>query len=487
MHETEILTPVQMRRLEQSAFEKGVPSLLLMERAAQGVLKALEKRCCGNVLFMCGSGNNGGDGLAAARLFALAGKKATVLLENEPKTPDAMTNYRYVLALDLPVIRLSAENAESFSLNGFDGIVDAVFGTGFHGVLDGVWKTAAERINASGLSVIAVDVPSGLDATTGEGDGMIRAAETVTFHAPKRGLYLTPHRECVGEITVADIGLGHIPGLAVFPEDESAVTLDRGALEILKNRRLNAHKGDCGRVCVYAGSMGMIGAAAMCAGAAVRAGAGLTTILCDRECMPVLQALVPNAMCRTADDEPPYDVLVLGCGLGQSEEKWRNILRLHDPGKYSVWDADALNMLSVHDYIPGPKAVLTPHAGEAARLLGVSIPEILKDRTASARAIAAKYRCTAVLKSDMTVVAGTEGKIYINTVSTPALAKGGSGDVLAGITGAVLCEYASDPVFAAALACLWHGVSALEGVKTESIRTLTAQQVIGNLGLALRG
>ena len=341
--------------------------------------------------------------------------------------------------------------------------------------------------------VIAVDIPSGIDGKTGATPGVfVHADVTVTLNVPKPGLYLTKEREAVGRIVVADIGLWalmpwHCDALLLDDLELDCEMLLPSALGQLQDRPLSAHKGDCGRVLIYAGSLGMAGAAAMCAKAAVTAGAGLTTIACEKEIMPILQTLVPNAMCADIEqafkNPPAYDVLALGCGLGQSETAWDIILKLWNPDKKSVWDADALNLLAKHPMKLGKNAVITPHPGEAARLLGCTVEQITDDRLAAARKLAEKFDCTAVLKGDVTVICaiGEDGPEYrLNTIGTPALAKGGSGDALTGILAALL-HAEGYPLYAAALACLWHGMAGIVGEAKFGQRELTTDQLISCL------
>ena len=515
-----VLTPGDMRRTEKKAFDLGVPSLLLMEHAAIAVTDELEKALGGDcrrkqVLFLCGRGNNGGDGLAAARLFLQRGGRPAVWLYGEPKTPDAALQLRWLKALlgEDEIVDLSCLSREQWPMKEegpdkpYDGYVDALLGTGFRGDVDELMARMMLvpshdfHLPAAGTRmppVIALDIPSGIDGKTGKCAGtFVHADVTVTFHAPKPGLYLTPEREAVGKIVVADIGLW-----SMAPWNCDSLWLEDPELDCevltpkalcLRPRPINAHKGDCGRILVYAGSLGMAGAAAMCAKAAVTAGAGLTTVACDKEIMPILQTLVPNAMCvdiqKAVDQPPPYDVLALGCGLGQSDGIWQNMIRLWNPDKPSVWDADALNLLARHPMKLGQHAVITPHVGEAARLLGCSVEEILDDRLAAARKLAETYGCTAVLKSDVSVICGiSEGKpVYrLNAVGSPALAKGGSGDALAGILAVLLHGCNGMPLFPAADACLWHGMASLAGAKEYGVRELTADQLISCLAEAER-
>lgn len=512
-----VLTPGDMRRVEQRAFDLGVPSILLMEHAAMAVTDELEKALGGScrgreVLFLCGKGNNGGDGLAAARLFKMRGGRPFVWLYGPPQTPDAQANEKWLRQIlnEEDILDWSALSRDQWPLLGegpsrpFDACVDALLGTGFRGVPD-------ERMARMMLApyhdahwvgterdmppVIAVDIPSGIDGKTGDAPGaFVHADVTVTFHAPKPGLYLTKDRAAVGRIAVADIGLWDratwCGGALDLPDPElDCEVMTPRALWQLPARAISAHKGDCGRVLIYAGSLGMAGAAAMCARAAITAGAGLTTIACEKEIIPILQTLAPNAMCvdiREAVKRPPaYDVLAVGCGLGQSEEAWRNILQLYNPEKPAVWDADALNMLSKHPMKLGEKTVITPHIGEGARLLGGDGAGILKDRLTAARKLTETYGCATALKSDVTVICACESgqlKYYLNAVGSPSLAKGGSGDVLTGMMAAVMGGFQpaagpSQTGLAAALSCLWHGAAGVIGARKYGERELNASQL----------
>ena len=501
-----VLTPADTRRTEQKAFDLGVPSILLMERAAMAVTDALKNALGGDcrgkrALFLCGAGNNGGDGLAAARLFAMQGGRPTVWLYGPPKTPDAKTSLRWLRQIPAAdILDLSALQDEALPFCGdgpFDGYVDALLGTGFRGEPDGLLARMMDiprhDVHPNGAPVIAVDIPSGIDGKTGAAPGaFVRADVTVTFNTPKPGLYLTREREAVGKIVVADIGLWPMMPWnsgTLLPDDLEldCKILNPSALRLMGKRPLRSHKGDCGRVLIYAGKMGMAGAAAMCAKAAVAAGAGLTTIACEREIMPILQTLVPNAMCvdigEAVKNPPACDVFSVGCGLGQSEGVWDNILRLWDPEKKSVWDADALNLLAKHEMKLGKNAVMTPHPGEAARLLGWPMARVLEDRMEAARTLSEKFDCTALLKSDVTVIcspAGEKPAYYLNAVGSPALAKGGSGDALAGNLAARMHE---NPVLpeACAQGCLWHGMAGLVGEEKFGQRELTTDQLISCL------
>jgi len=496
----ELLTPGDMRKTEQKAFEAGMPSILLMEHAAMKVVDALEKELGGcdgkRVVFLCGTGNNGGDGLAAARLFQMRGGYPEIWLSGDPKTPDAKINLKLAEGCDIPILNLSEMPREEWPFSeGFsprqhhDGYVDALLGIGMKGEPDEITSAMilAPYHDFQDHTVIAVDVPSGMDALTGDCPGAyVHADVTVTFHAAKPGLYLSQDREAVGRIITADIGLEALDCCCLEEKELDLEITTPAYMKYLQDRPLDAHKGDCGRILIYAGSMGMAGAAAMCAKAAVCAGAGLVTVACPREIIPILQCLAPNAMCMDIEaaikNPPAYDVLAVGCGLTQSEEIWENIQKLFNPAKPSVWDADALNMLARHPMKLGSQAVITPHPGEAARLLGITPDQVLQDPIGAARTLQEKYSCCALLKGDVSIacaispVSGAPRYVF-NALGTPALAKGGSGDALTGILAALLhTEGASAST--AALASAWHGMAGMIGEKKHGQRELTTLQLI---------
>ena len=448
------ILPTQMQAAEQTAFAAGLSPLLTMETAARAafdvLLDLLGCDCRGkNVLFLCGPGNNGGDGLVMARLLLQARGFARIILLDTPKTAEAQINLRHLQAMGADIEAVPDELLE----DEYDAVVDALFGTGFTGSIAA--DSPAGRLltwaNTCG-PMLSIDVPSGMDAATGAVEGVCaRAIWTVTFHRPKPGLYLTERRDCVGEITVAPIGLPR-----EFDPQGGLLVNEEGDLHtLLPDRPASAHKGDCGRTVIYAGSLGMAGAAMMAARAALHAGAGLTTEICPRAAMPVLQQEVPNAT---------------------------DMMRLKATDAYQVWDAGALNLLAGHPQQLGARAVITPHAGEAARLLGWEIPAVLSDKLGAAEALRAKYGCNVVLKSAVTVMLTADGQqCALNAVGSPALAKGGSGDALAGILASLLGQ--GLPMFdAMRAACLWLGLAGIAAGKRCGVRAALTGDVIDSLG-----
>ena len=288
------LTPQEMQALERSWMQRSaVPGILLMEHAAQGVTAAITRHCPAksSVLFLCGPGNNGGDGFAAARLWQAAGGRALVWALSEQSSGDSAVNRCLAVQAGASVQTL---RSLPDALPPVDAVVDALFGTGLTRTVEGLAAGLIRLVNGSGKPVIAVDIPSGLNGATGQPMGCaVRAAETVTFHRPKQGLLLGPAAEYTGQLSVQPI---LIP-LSEGPQDGLRCLEAEDVERLLPPRSPAVHKGCFGRVLIFAGAPGMAGAAAYCARAAVKCGAGLTTILCRASLLPLLQTLVPAAMC----------------------------------------------------------------------------------------------------------------------------------------------------------------------------------------------
>ena len=438
----------------------------------------------GTVVFLCGPGNNGGDGYAAARLWAARGGKAHIIEVTAEVRGDALLNRNLAEMAGIPI--RSEEDYGDTDIP--DVIVDALFGTGFSRPAEGFAATLIHWANDKGyyadIPVIAVDIPSGIDGTTGEvlGWEAVRATETVTFHCIKQGLLLANAPDYVGKITVQPI-------LIPPSDDPGLYILEPGDLQGDFARPQTCHKGDFGRVALFCGSRGMAGAAALCASAAMRSGAGLTTILCRESLLPILQTLAPGAMCAVLPERDGMllpeaaeiarkaldraDAACIGCGLGQTSDVMPILRLLAKADCPVVWDADALNLLAKHDdLLPLKEAdVITPHPGEAARLLDCDAEEITGDALAVLDRLHELCGCTVLLKGARSLI--TDGMdTYCNLHTSPALAKGGSGDVLAGIITALLarrmpqCSEGRMPsVRAAAYGALIHGLAGIRAAK----------------------
>lgn len=487
------ITPAEMKDLETRFMEdNSVPGALLMEHAALGVADAIARYTDkGTVVFLCGPGNNGGDGYAAARLWAARGGKSHIVEVTADVHGDALLNRRKALQAGIPCE--TASDDAYFDLPRCDVIVDALFGTGLARPVTGAASHIIHCAYDMNLDfrtpIISVDIPSGIDGTTGKRLGQaVHATETVTFHRIKQGLLLGDAPDYVGKITVQPIG---IPLDGDIDIDYTGMTIPEPAdLEGgIFRRPLLCHKGDFGRAVLFCGSRGMAGAAALCANAAMRAGAGLTTILCRESLLPVLQTLAPGAMCAVLPEQDGLllpeaaniarealtraDAACIGCGLGQTDDVLP-ILRLFAKAECPVvWDADALNLLAKHDDLFPLKEsdVITPHPGEAARLLGCAASEITADALSTLRHVHGKCGCTVLLKGARSLITdGTD--TYCNLHTSPCLAKGGSGDVLAGIITALLARHFPEQydwfgsVEAAVYGALIHG---LAGIRAANI------------------
>ncbi|MBQ7183383.1 MAG: NAD(P)H-hydrate dehydratase [Clostridia bacterium] len=464
------LTVQEMRDTEKAAFSAGVPSLLPMETAARGLEEALWERCPGGrALFVCGAGNNGADGLAAARLFHLHGGRAEALLVGSRFTEENLLQQKYLKYLGIPV----TTDPESARFTGIDAAVDALFGIGLARPLEGKYPDLIEKLGAAPF-VAAADVPSGMDADTGRPmETCVKADVTVTFHAPKLGLILTEHPDRVGALRVQDVGFTH--------DDRGIPAYEAGDYEALKIRRpKNAHKGTCGRVLVVGGDAGMCGAAAMCALGALKAGAGLVTILCEERSLPILQALVPNALCLPftswRDGLPAFDAAAVGCGLRMGPDKREAVLTVLEKAPRAVIDAGALDMLKDAPLKYPDRAVITPHPGEAARILDMPARAVTADPIKAAGALTDKTGAAVILKGAVSVIRD-KTRSALNNVGTPALAKGGSGDALSGILAAELCAR-EDPFEAARVSCLRLGLAGLEGEKRYGTDGLLTKELL---------
>ncbi len=489
------ITPAEMKTLEADFMARyGVAPALLMEHAAQGVCDVLTRHCPGGrALFLCGRGNNGGDGYAAARLWQARGGQAVLMaLPGEPRG-DALMNRRLALLAGIP-LHVMAEGA---ALPPCDIIVDALFGTGLDRPVDGLAGEWIRLVNASGKPVVAVDIPSGLDGLTGRALGdAIRATETVTFHRIKQGLVLGDGAAHTGTLTVWP---NLIP--ADFGTQQGFSVMEPGDLLRIPPRPADGHKGTFGRAVIFAGSMGMAGAAAFAANACVKAGAGLTTLLCRESLLPIVQVLSPGAVCLPLPERDGQltpdaadiarqaiasaDAAAVGCGLGQTEDALPLLMLFRDADCPVVWDADALNLLArTPSLLPlGPKAVITPHPGEAARLLGCRTADITADMPAALTALHRRTGAMVLLKGARTLM--TDGDhAAVNRYGSPALAKGGSGDILTGVLTALLAQrLPCSPLETIQLGALIHGLAGMRAARRFGDSCATPQTLVDMLRL----
>ena len=488
------ISPQDMREMELAFMNgTGYPSILLMEHAAQAVADEIAAVAGegARVLFVCGSGNNGGDGCAAARLWMQRGGKAEVWLLKSPSQMkgDAGVNACLLNSCGAALHVLYGEAPEIPA--DCAAIVDALYGTGLNREMSGAALDAVQRMNASPLPVIAVDIPSGVDGETGAALGeAVRADVTVTFHRAKHGHMLFPGRALTGRLVVADIGiLSEWDGAQGYD-----VLTEADAQALLPVRPMDGHKGTFGHVLSVAGSGGMAGAACLCAGAALRAGAGLVTAACTIPVLLPLQTGVPCAMAKAVCAGSAFDVtaadalvalckgkraLAIGPGLGVSEETYTAITSLLECDTPKVVDADALNMLAAYGGRVGPNTVLTPHPGEMARLCGVTAAEIAASPVEYAQQLAQEMSACVLLKGATTVIAMGE-EVTLNVSGTSAMATGGSGDVLTGVIAALLAQGMS-PYDAARAGAYYHGAAGEAAERALGARAVTATDVLAHI------
>ncbi len=412
---------------------------------------------------VCGPGNNGGDGYVLAELARSSGRHVFVLRLHDQVKPGASARAADAyLQAGGEVSTFIADDA----LPQADVWVDALFGIGLHRALEGAAADIVAALNHDQTSpVLALDVPSGVDADTGFHDGpAVRAAVTLTFIAGKPGLYTGRGREAVGDVVIDTLGLvDH-----VFDDLEPAARIARpDALPLwLKPRARNAHKGHFGTVLCIGGDHGLGGAIALCAEAAHRAGAGMVSAATRAEHVPVLLTRCPETMAHAVESavelQSLFDkasVVAIGPGLGGSDWSAAMLSAALDAGKPLVIDADALNALARRDAFALGDAVLTPHPGEAARLLGSDPAEVERDRIVSARRLAARFDCIVVLKGGGTVVMAPGEIPVIIDAGNPGMAAGGMGDVLTGVIAAVLAQHRQSHFEAAICGALLHAAA----------------------------
>jgi NAD(P)H-hydrate epimerase len=444
-----LYTAGQVRRLDDCAITgHGIPGIELMERAGRGVFDAAREVFpdTRKWLVVCGGGNNGGDGYIVARLAIEAGLAVTLCPLKDPESlqGDAATAARrWGEAGGLPVAWPPAD------LDEHDLVFDSLLGTGLDRAPGGVYAEVIEAVNAAGRPVVAVDIPSGLDADTGVAfSPAVRADLTVTFIGSKRGLFTADGPDHAGVVRFSSLGT---PDSVRDSEPDSGILIRQNIIvESLPRRRRNSHKGSYGWLIGVGSDRGMTGAIRLCGEAALRSGAGKVTLVTRSEHAALVNMGCPELMVRGVEEAGPLaevleqaDALVAGTGLGQSRwsrELFQACLRSPVP---VVLDADGLNLLARQtDATEAPRGrwVLTPHPAEAGRLLDCSAGEVQQDRVTAAQRLAEEYEAIAVLKGCGTVVAAPDGRYAICPIGNPGMATAGTGDVLAGVIGAMLAQ-----------------------------------------------
>ena len=520
----------RMKEIDRRTIEDyGIPSIVLMERAALAAADEVERMLAakapghgkadpaGNprdsVLAVCGFGNNGADGIAAARILFLRGFAVTILLPDEGgrRTPEFELQLSIVNRLGIPV-----HFASDFIPGRCSLIIDALFGVGLSRPLAGGYLELASRINEMGAPVLSVDMPSGISSDTGAVMGAaVRADATVTFGEKKLGQALYPGRESCGRLLVVDIGLvlddGAAPNIGAVLDaggtiKPSAFALEPSDLLRIPKRERNSNKGTFGKVLVAAGSEGMAGAAFFSALAAYRCGAGLVKILTEESNRLILQERLPEAILalysrleakadparfeNTVKEQAAWaDVIVLGPGIGQGETAKAMVETILSESYVPViLDADALNLLAadpkLKEYLT-ENMILTPHMMEMSRFTGKTLGELKADPVSAAREVSAQYGAACVLKDAATVTAFRDGTVYVNESGTPAMAKGGSGDVLTGVI-AGLIALGMEEGAAAAFGVYIHGLAGEAAERRYGAHSVLARELADSLSEVIK-
>lgn len=484
-----LVTAAEMQKMDRLAIAShGIPGLALMENAGKGAARVLQaqfaERLNAGVGIVCGKGNNGGDGFVIARYLADQKIRVTVYLlaKTSDVKGDAAANLKRLAQLNIPIIEMPDEEAFSKNLFGLGRhglLVDAILGTGLSSNVSGLFKTVIDYMNQSPIAVFAVDIPSGLNADTGQPCGTcIRAQATATFALPKIGHFSYPGAEYAGKLEIIDIGIPDTVVEKVGPK-QHLLTSEK-IRKRFQPRPADTHKGRTGHLLVVAGSAGKTGAAALTAASAMRAGAGLVTLGVAESLHPIAETLVLEVMTAplaesrhgVLGDAAVDDIkklaagkacLAIGPGIGQAPETRRLIQKILTQIQIPmVIDADGLNNLMgqtrLLQNLQAP-VVLTPHPGEMARLINATAAEVQHNRLKCARDFAANFKVHVVLKGAATVIAHPDGEAYINPTGNSGMASGGMGDVLTGVVAGFITQ-GFTPEAATHAAVYLHGSAA---------------------------
>ena len=496
----QIVTCKEMKALDANTIEKmGVPSCVLMERAAlktaeeiERVLDARKKQ--ERILCVCGSGNNGGDGAAVARILKLHGYQTSLYLIGNPdhRTEEMKRQLSIAANYHVPVVN-------NLATEEYTTIVDAIFGVGLSRPVEGKYREVIDTLNRMDAWKVAVDIPSGVNGDTGAELGIAFHADlTVTFAFRKAGLCLYPGRKFAGKVIVADVGIygsEAVPGYLW--------QMDKSDIDCLPDKTPDGNKGTFGKVLVVAGSEGMCGAAYLSASGAFATGTGMVKIVTPEANRIPLQTMLPEAMIDCGSDYTGAfawcDVVVIGPGIGTSAEavckvQWF-LEAAFQAGKKVVLDADGLNLLAGHPEWKcwlGEHVILTPHMGEMSRLTGKTVGELQNDRIAAARELAQETGAVCVLKDACTVTAAPDGTAWISLEGNPGMATAGSGDVLSGILAGVQAMFLNEnankaePGRRAALGVLLHGMAGNLAAEEIGMAAMKAGNIIQGAGMVLK-
>lgn len=479
------VTAEQMRKLDSAAISLGVDGTVLMENAAFALVCEVLPKKPSSVIVFCGRGNNGGDGFAASRQLFCRKINVKIILAcpADSITGDARKNYEAAKNIGVPIE--AYDNKKTYTC---DVIIDALLGTGLSRIVEGTYAQAINSINNSGAYVISADIPSGISADTGKVCGAcVKASKTVTFGFVKAGLLSPLSADYIGDLLLDEIsiprnicGTEKINTYITEPFDISLPPISRAA-----------HKGNNGRVLIAGGKKGMAGAVYLAAVAAEKSGAGLVTCGVPKEIIPCFMNRLTNAMCENIEnvDFSAFDAVVFGNGLGTGEKAAALLKRaLSETKKTLVIDADGINLLMSDPsmlYNSKAEIILTPHPMEFSRLTGKEVNYLIENRIECSREFAAEYGVTLVFKGPYSVVTFSDKTAYINNTGNEGMAKGGCGDVLAGMIGGLANHY--DSARKAALAGVYlHGLAGNIAKENIGAYSMTAADIISYIPKAFK-
>ncbi len=485
-------TGSQMRQADRYTInEIGLPSMVLMERAALQIAERLKQRDLSKVLVVCGSGNNGGDGYAVARLLHLEGYSVEICFVGDDNSRSEENRAQKTIAEHYLI-----PETEELQDKGYTMIVDAIFGIGLKRNIEGKYYDVISKLNQMTGVKASIDMPSGIHDTTGEVMGIAFKADlTLAVAYVKRGLVFYPGCDYAGQVLECDIGITE----DTIPKDEiRSYGYDVEDIKrLFPERKANSHKGDYGKALLIVGSKGMAGAAFLCAKAVYAIGAGLVQIYTTEDNRVILQELLPEAIVTTYNkyDEAQLekllnwaDVAAIGSGLGKSETSVKIVKdTLKKAECPCIVDADALNIISEHmEWLKNRKqeVILTPHMKEMARLLKCTVKDLSKARVQMLTEFVSEYGVTCVLKDARTVVATQDKDLYINMSGNSAMAKAGSGDVLTGIITGIVAQHIKIHE-AASLGTYIHGIAGHVARGHKGKYSVLASDIIDGISEAL--
>lgn len=512
-----VATAEQMQELDQKAIESyRIPGIVLMENAGRGATDVifntfpdLQKK---KIVIVAGKGNNGGDGFVIARHLLNHGISVKVFLLSDPKglRGDAETNFHIFHRMKGEVISVpSSKDYQKVKkdLEKVDLLIDGIFGTGLDAEVRGYYREVIDHLNTLQKPIIAIDIPSGLDANTGKPLGTaIRASLTVTFGLPKVGHLVVPGPDYVGRLKVIDIG---IPKNLVEEEKIQTHLLEHEEIKkwLSMSRRPDTHKGDYGHLLVIAGSVGKTGAAAMACEAALRVGAGLVTLAIPKSLNTIMEVKLTEVMTEPLPETPKQTLslrafnpilrlcenkkaVIIGPGIGTFKETQSLILKLIKTLDIPIiLDADGLTALATQPKtLPAANRslILTPHPGEMARLIRSTAKEVQEDRIGVTRNFSQSHHVYLVLKGYRTLVATPKGDIFINPTGNPGMASGGTGDVLTGMMGGLICQ-GFDILPSLQISVFLHGLAGDEMAREIGEKSLVATDIIKKIPFLLQG